>query len=537
MPDTSHSTIPQFSWDLPYASRRMPVLAANAVATSHPLAAQAGLTMLQNGGNAADAIVATAIAMTFLEPVSNGIGSDAFALLWDGKELFGLNASGRAPAAWTPSYFAGRKAMPQRGWNTVTVPGAVSAWVEIHRRFGKLPFADLFAPAIRYARDGVMVAPVIAHKWAAQVPVLKDQPGFAQFFMPRGRAPLTGEKFAASELAGTLEKIAITGGDAFYRGELAEKMAAHSKANGGAMTIADLSAHRADWVAPISGGYRGYTLHEIPPNGQGIAALIALGIAEELDLPSCAVDSADSQHLQIEAMKLGFADTYRYVSDPASMRITPAQMLDRAYLKSRAQLIDRKRAQDFGHGTPPAGGTVYLTAADADGMMASYIQSNFQGFGSGVVVPGTGISLQNRGSGFTLEAGHANEVGPGKRPFHTIIPAFLSRDGKPVMSFGVMGGSMQPQGHLQIMVRLLAYGQNPQAACDAPRWKINTGLSVAVEGEMDMNLTAELVRRGHRVETIEDPYMDFGAGQFILNMPDGYLAASDPRRDGQAVGF
>jgi gamma-glutamyltranspeptidase/glutathione hydrolase len=355
--------------------------------------------------------------------------------------------------------------------------------------------------------------------------------------MPRGRAPAAGERYASAEMARTLEKIAASKGEAFYRGELAEKMAAHGHANQGAMTLADLAAHTADWVEPIGGDYRGYTLHEIPPNGQGIAALIALGIADELDLPAYAVDSADSQHLQIEAMKLAFADTYRHVADPRGMQIDPAQLLDRKYLKARAALIDRKRAQDFGHGTPPAGGTVYLTAADANGMMVSFIQSNYQGFGSGVVVPGTGISLQNRGFGFTLQADHPNLVAPGKRPFHTIIPAFLSKSGKPVMSFGVMGGNMQPQGHMQMMVRLLAYGQNPQAACDAPRWKINQGLSVAVEGEMNMAVTADLVSRGHRVETIDDPYMDFGAAQFILKMENGFFAASDSRRDGQAVGF
>ncbi len=537
---TTPSVIPQFSWDLPYASRRMPILANNAVATSHPLAAQAGLTMMQRGGSAADAIIATAIALTVLEPISNGIGSDAFALLWDGKELHGLNASGRAPQAWTPQYFAsanGKSAIPQRGWNSVTVPGAISAWVAIHGRFGKLPFGDLFEPAIRYARDGVMIAPILAYKWAAQVPVLKDQPGFAQCFMPRGRAPLAGERFSAPEMAQTLAKIAASKGEAFYQGELAEKMAAHSKANGGAMAVSDLAAHTADWVQAIRGDYRGYTVHEIPPNGQGIAALIALGICDELDLPALAVDSADSQHLQIEAMKLAFADTYRYVSDPRTMQIKASQMLDRAYLKSRAALINRKLAQDFRHGTPPAGGTVYLTAADAGGMMVSYIQSNYMGFGSGVVVPGTGISLQNRGFGFTPEPGHPNLVGPGKRPFQTIIPAFLSKHGAPVMSFGVMGGNMQPQGHLQIITRLLAYGQNPQAACDAPRWKVNTGLSLDVESEMNPATVAELAARGHRIETIADPYMDFGAGQFILKMQDGYVAASDSRRDGQAVGY
>ena len=526
-----------FDWQFPYPSQRMPILARNCVATSQPLAAQAGLRMLMKGGSAVDAVLATAIALTVLEPTSNGIGSDAFAILWDGKKLQGLNASGRSPAAWTPDRFKGLAAMPQRGWDSVTVPGAVAAWVELSRKYGKLPFADLFEPAIKYAAEGFMVSPTIARLWEKQVPELKTIPGYAEAFMPKGRAPLPGETFVFPDQARTLKRIAETGGAAFYTGELAEKMVAHAQQYGGAMTMADFAAHKVDWVEPVGQNYRGYTLHEIPPNGQGIGALISLGILENFDVASLPVDSADSLHLQLEAMKLAFADIYEYVSDPATMRVTPAQMLDRAYLKSRAKLIDMNKAQDPKFGTPPTGGTVYLTAADASGMMVSYIQSNYAGFGSGIVVNGTGISMQNRGYGFVLKPGHANEVGPKKRPFQTIIPAFITKDGKPVMSYGLMGGSMQAQGHLQVMVRFADYGQNPQAASDAPRWRIDTGLTVGIEQGISADVVAELKRRGHVLAQADRWSTDFGRAQLIYKMDDGYLAASERRTDGQAVGF
>ena len=526
-----------FDWQFPYPSQRMPILARNCVATSQPLAAQAGLRMLMKGGSAVDAVLATAISLTVLEPTSNGIGSDAFAILWDGKKLQGLNASGRSPAAWTPDRFKGLNAMPQRGWDSVTVPGAISAWVELSSKYGKLPFADLFEPAIDYASRGYMVSPTIARLWEKQLPELKDQPGYAEAFMPNGRAPLPGEKFIFADQARTLKRIAETKGEAFYKGDLAEKIVAHAKLHGGAMTMADLAGHRCDWVEPVGQNYRGYTLHEIPPNGQGIGALISLGILENFDMAALPVDSADSLHVQLEAMKLGFADIYEYVSDPATMRVTPAQMLDRAYLASRAKLIDMKKAQDPKFGTPPTGGTVYLTAADASGMMVSYIQSNYAGFGSGVVVNGTGISLQNRGYGFVTKPGHANEVGPHKRPFQTIIPAFVTKDGKPVMSYGVMGGSMQAQGHSQIMVRLADHGQNPQAAADAPRWRIDTGLALGIEQGVNPDVIAELKRRGHQITQADRWSTDFGRAQLIYKMEDGYLAASERRTDGQAVGF
>ena len=526
-----------FEWQFPYASFRKPILARNIVATSQPLAAQAGLRMLQQGGNAVDAALATAIAMTVLEPVSNGIGSDAFAIVWDGNKLHGLNASGRSPAAWTPEFFKDHKIMPLRGWNTVTVPGCVSAWVALSARFGKLPFADLFEPAIGYARDGYLVSPTIAKQWANQAPELQVQPGYKEAFMPRGRPPLPGEKFSFPDQAKTLEQIAQTHGDAFYRGDIVRKIAAHAKENGALMTAADFAAHLPDWVEPLAQEYRGYTLHELPPNGQGIAALMALGMLQHFDMKSYPVDSADSVHLQIEAMKLAFADVYRYVSDPETMTVRNAELLDPAYLAARAKLIDLKRAQNFAHGTPPKGGTIYLTAADAGGMMVSYIQSNYMGFGSGVVVPGTGVSLQNRGHTFSLEPGHPNLVGPKKRPFQTIIPGFVTKDGQPLMSFGVMGGSMQPQGHAQVMVRLADYGQNPQACSDGPRFRVVEGMRVNVEGGFSKETLAELEHRGHQIVELVEGYMDFGSAQMIYKLEDGYLGASDPRRDGQAVGF
>lgn len=532
--------MPSFNWSNPYPSGRSPLFARNIVSTSQPLAAQAGLRMLLKGGNAVDAAIAAAAALTIVEPVSCGLGSDAFAILWDGQKLHGLNASGTAPAAWTPDYFHKKygEQMPVRGWDTVTVPGAVAGWVALSEKFGKLPFADLLEPAIDLAARGHLVAPIVQHKWAAAIPLLQDQPGFAQAFMPHGRAPHVGEKFTFAEAAHTLTRIAETHGEAYYRGELAEALVGHAAEHGGSMRREDLASYQPEWVTPIQKNYAGHTLHQIPPNGQGIAALMALGMLEQLDIRRFAVDSVESQHLQIEAMKLAFADTYRWVADARSMtEVTAAQLLDDAYLSARAKLIRLDRATDFQHGTPPRGGTIYLTAADENGMMVSFIQSNYMGFGSGVVVPGTGISLQNRGHCFTLDPAHPNCVAPGKRPFHTIIPGFLTKDGLPQMSFGVMGGNMQPQGHLQTLVRMLSYGQQPQAACDAPRWKVNRGLSIEMEAGMPQQTVAELAACGHQVETIADSYMDFGSGQFIWKLDDGYVAASDARRDGQAVGY
>lgn len=535
-----------FDWTSGYPTQRLPVFGRNVVSTSHPVAAQAGLRMLMKGGNAVDAAIAAAAAMTIVEPVSNGLGSDSFCILWDGQQLHGLNASGRAPQAWTRAYFKakygdGAKSPPQRGWDSVTVPGAVGSWVALSERFGQLPFADLFEPAIEIAERGYAVPVVVQQKWAAAVPLLNDLPGFAQAFMPKGRAPEVGELFRFPGAAKSLKLIAESKGAAYYGGEIAEAAARHARENGGSITVEDFAAYKPEWVTPIGKTYGGHTLHEIPPNGQGIAALIALGILAHFDLASLKVDSAESQHLQIEAMKLAFADVYRYVAEPASMAVTAEQMLDDAYLASRAKLIDMKRAQDFGAGNPVKGGTIYLTAADERGMMVSFIQSNYQGFGSGVVVPEYGLSMQNRGHAFSLDAKSANVVAPGKRPFHTIIPAFLTKEGKPLMSFGVMGANMQPQGHLQTLVRMLDYRQQPQAACDAPRWRFNAGLEINVESAMNPATVQGLADRGHQMEVINDSYQDFGAGQFIWRLGDpaveGYVAASDPRRDGQAVAY
>ena len=538
---------PAFDWSRGYASQRSPVFARNVVSTSHPLAAQAGLRILGQGGNAVDAAIATAACMTLVEPCSNGLGSDAFAIVWDGKTLQGLNASGIAPQAWTPDYFDRRhgagSALPLRGWDAVTVPGAVGGWVALSERYGKLPFADLLAPAIEIAERGYAVPVIVQGKWhlASQVADLVSQPGFAQAFLPKGRAPEVGEVFRFAAAARTLRLIADTKGAAFYRGEIAEATAAFARETGGAITAADFAAYAPEWVDTISMDYAGHTLHEIPPNGQGIAALIALGILKQFDIASLPVDSAESHHLQIEAMKLAFADTYRYVSDARTMEVQAAELLDPAYLAERAKLIDRSRAQDFQAGNPVKGGTIYLTAADESGMMVSFIQSNYHGFGSGVVVPDYGLSLQNRGHGFTREAGHANVVAPGKRPFHTIIPAFLMKDGQPQMSYGVMGANMQPQGHLQTLVRMVDHRQHPQAACDAPRWRYNAGLSINVESTMNPEAVAGLRALGHEIAEINDSYQDFGAGQFIWRLGDpavdGYVAASDPRRDGAAAGW
>ena len=526
-----------FTWDFPYPSQRMPVLAKNVVATSQPLAAQAGLAMLAKGGNAVDAGLAAAITLTVVEPTSNGIGSDAFAILWDGERLVGLNASGRAPQGWTPQRFAGRKAMPVHGWDAVTVPGCVSAWVALSERYGKLPFETLFEAAIRYARESFMVSPITAASWASQAPNFKGFSEFCWTFLPKDRAPYPGERFYCPQQAETLEDIAATRGESFYRGRLAERIALASGADEGAMTAEDLAAHRCDWVDPISVEYRGYRLHEMPPNGQGIAALVALGILGNHDVAACAPDSADSLHLQIEAMKLAFADVYAHVSDPDTMRVKPEALLDDAYLASRAKAIDRQRAQEHKTGNPKGGGTVYLTAADERGMMLSYIQSNYMGFGSGIVVPGTGISLQNRGAGFVLEPGHANLVGPGKRPFQTIIPGFLTRNGEPVMSFGVMGGAMQPQGHIQMVIRLVDYHQNPQACTDGARWIVNSDFTVSLEERVPGPVREELARRGHRIVPSDRPMFGFGGAQLIHRLDDGYCAASDHRKDGCAIGF
>ncbi|MCV6585275.1 MAG: gamma-glutamyltransferase family protein [Marinibacterium sp.] len=523
-----------------YPSRRSAVAAENMVATSHPLAAQAGLSMLARGGNAVDAALAAAITLTVVEPSGNGIGSDAFAILWDGSQLHGLNASGRAPAAWTPDRFRGRDQMPFRGWESVTVPGAVSAWVDLSSRFGKLEFETLFEPAIRYASSGFPVSPVIATLWQKAGDQLGGQPGFADTFLPAGRAPRAGEFFHSPGHARTLQRIAETRGQAFYEGDIAEEICAYAKAHGAALTLDDMAAHRSDWCGTIAKRFDDVTLHEIPPNGQGIAALMALGILAHTGIRDVDADDPMAAHLQIEALKLALRDTERYVADPKHMKtVTIADLLDDGYLASRARDIDPDAATDFGAGAPRNGGTVYLTAADASGMMVSFIQSNYAGFGSGVVVPGTGVALQNRGAGFSLDPSHQNFVGPGKRPFHTIIPGFLMGDDAPIMSFGVMGGPMQAQGHVQMVLRTQLFGQDPQMAVDAPRWRVTQGLGVACETTMDPATLDRLRAMGHELSLeAPDNAFGFGGAQLIHRLPDrGYVAGSDPRKDGAAIGF
>ena len=535
MPD--HSTA---FWDFPYTSQRMPLLARNVVSTSQPLASAAGALMLARGGNAVDAALATAITLTVVEPCMNGIGGDAFAILWDGKRLHGLNASGRAPRRWTPEYFARHKGvMPLRGWDSVTVPGTVSAWRILSDRFGTVPFAELFDSALRHAREGFLVSPTVQRQWQAQVPELLDQPGYRAAFAPTGAAPLPGDLFICPGQADTLQRIAQSKGEDFYRGSLAKAIADHARATGGAIDEEDLAAHQADWVEPLGIAYRGVELHEIGPSGQGIAALMALGMLAHLDLQAAGRDSALSNHLQIEAMKLAFADMHAYVADPAFMQeVKAGHLLDPGYLARRAKLIDPDRAAPARAGAPASGGTVYLTAADQNGMMISFIQSNFKGFGSGVVVPNTGIALQNRGWGFTLQEGHPNQVAPGKRPFHTIIPGFLMQGGQPLMAFGLMGGSMQAQGHLQIVVRVADQGLNPQAASDAPRWRIHDdNVTVAVEWNFPTEAVEGLRARGHDVRVGQRFDTEFGSAQLALKTQHGYIAASDHRKDGYPVGF
>lgn len=527
-----------FSWDLTYPSQREAVLARNIVGTSQPLAAQAGLQMMREGGNAIDAAVATAIAMTVIEPTSNGIGADAFALVWAGGGLHGLNGSGRSPAAFTPELFAGQSTIPTAGWGGVTVPGAVSAWVALSERFGALPFEKLFEPAVRYAREGFPVARQTAFYWDRGFQLHREREGWSNTFAPNGAPPKAGEVFRSEDHARTLELIAGTGGEAFYRGPLAQRIASHARETDGFITEEDLAAHQPEWVRPISQEYAGASLHEIPPNGQGIVALIALGILSHFDLEEHEPDSVESLHLQIEAMKLAFVDGHRYIADPEYMDANVDDLLDPDYLASRAELIDATRAQDFQQGQPREGGTIYLTTADAAGNMVSYIQSNYTGFGSGIVVPGTGIALQSRGACFTLEEGHPNQVGPNKRPYHTIIPGFLMKDGAPLMSFGIMGGLMQPQGHAQFIVRLLTYKQNPQSALDASRWRVEKGLTVKIEPGYSQRLYDELRNLGHDLTIAPAKTVDHGGGQAIYRLDDGvYFGASDLRRDGQAVGL
>ncbi|MES2586888.1 MAG: gamma-glutamyltransferase family protein [Pseudomonadota bacterium] len=524
----------------PFGGGRAPVLAKNAVASSQPLATQAGIEALQNGGNAVDAALATAITLTVVEPTMNGLGGDGFALIWDGKKLHGMNASGRAPAAWTPDYFSGKATMDLIGWNTVTVPGMVSGWIELSRKFGRLPFAQLFKRAIDYAENGFPVSPVIARQWREAISILKNQPGFTESFLIDGKAPAAGQIWRYPAQAKTLREIADTEGESFYTGKLAQSMVDFAQSTGGCFTMADFAHNQTEWVEPLAFDYGDYTLHEIPPNGSGIVAQIALGILQAANVKQYPANSAQRIHLQVEAMRIAFADAYAHVSDASTMKVPTSALLDRDYLASRAALINHNQAGSYGAGDPHAGGTVYLCAADESGMMISYIQSNFKGFGSGVVAPG-GIAFHNRGMSFSLVDGHPNQVAPGKRPFHTIIPAFLTKGNQPTMAFGVMGGNMQPQGHIQFVMRFVDEYLNPQACSDAPRWRIDDVGKLTVESSMPAAVVEGLKSMGHEVTVMPANSLDFGSAQAIALLgeetKDAYIAGSDHRRDGLAAGF
>jgi gamma-glutamyltranspeptidase / glutathione hydrolase len=535
------------NWDLPYPSRRVPVFARNVVAATHPLAAQAGLRMLLRGGNAVDAILATAIALTVVEPISAGIGADTFAIIWDGSKLHGLNASGRSPRALDVEYFERLGKIPERGWDSVTVPGGVAAWAAMSEKFGRLPFRDLFAPAIEYARAGFHRTPTVTRQWRGLFSTYKDYPDIVRSFYPGGKPPEVAELFSFRDQADTLEIIAETNGESFYRGALAEKIIAHARAAGATLSLEDLAAHKVEWVEPLTVAYHGLEIVELPPNGQGLAALIALGILDRFDLSGEGPESAHAIHLQVEAMKLAFADVYAHVADPCFMLRDAKEFLQPAYLAERARMISAEQARYPTSSPQHGGGTTYISAADQHGVMVSYIQSNGAGFGSGIVVPGTGISLQSRGRSFTLEPGHPNRVAAGKRPFHTNIPGMAMKNGKPLACFGLMGWNMQPQAHVQFVVRLADHRQNPQAIIDAPRWRIAMlDPAIVLEPGIGQETTLGLESRGHRIIETETfapastPYASaymFGGGQMIYRLEDGYVGASDGRRDGQAVGF
>ena len=512
------------------------------VCTSQPLAAQAGLDILKRGGNAIDAAVATAACLTVLEPTSNGLGSDAFALVWIEKDhkLYGLNASGLSPMGIPVDEIRAKYGteMPKRGWVPVTVPGAPGAWAELSQKYGKLSMKETLAPAAGYARDGYPVSPVISRLWENSYQEFRrtfQDPCFENWFhtfAPNGRAPKAGEVITLPDHARTLEELAETNCESFYRGALAEKIDAFSRETGGYLRKEDLAQFHAKWVEPISTNYRGYTVSEIPPNGHGIVVLMALNILEGFQFTER--DTFQSIHRQIEAMKLAFTDGKRYVADPRFMQVTPEQMLSKDYAAKRRALIGDQAILPE-PGDPSCGGTVYLCAADAEGNMVSYIQSNYMGFGSGIVVPGTGISLQNRGNNFSLDPESENCLAPGKRSYHTIIPGFLSKDGRAIGPFGVMGGFMQPQGQLQVVMNTIDFGMNPQEALDAPRWQWVGGKNIEVERAFPYAVTESLVRAGHSVKVLPES-LSMGRGQIIWRNEDGVLVgATEPRTDGMVA--
>ncbi|KGR75383.1 gamma-glutamyltransferase family protein [Ureibacillus sinduriensis] len=527
----------------PFPSKRHTVFAKRGmVATSQPLAAQVGLDILQKGGNAIDAAIATAAALTVLEPTSNGIGGDAFALVWAKGELHGLNASGPSPELLTAEAIKalGYDKMPKMGVEPITVPGAPAAWAELSKRFGRLSLEDVLQPAILYAEEGFPLSPVLGKYWNKAYQAYKRLKGkeFEEWFhtfAPGGRVPDIGEVWSSKGHAETLRTIAKTNARDFYEGELAQKIEDFMVEHGGFLRKNDLAAYNPEWVKPISTNYRGYDIWEIPPNGQGMVTLMALNIFEQLDMPKW--QSADTYHHQIEAMKLAFTDGLAFITEMSEMPISVEHLLSKEYAAQRVKAICETAIEPVPYELPK-GGTVYLATADDEGNMVSFIQSNYMGFGSGIVIPGTGISMQNRGADFSLDESHPNFLKPGKRSFHTIIPGFLSKNGEAVGPFGVMGGYMQPQGHLQVVTNTIDYLLNPQAALDAPRWQWVGGKKVHVEPEFPNYLVQALQRKGHEIEVMPDGG-SFGRGQIIWRNPQtGVLAGgTESRTDGMVAAW
>ena len=526
-----------------YPSRRSVIYGRKGmVCTSQPLAAQAGLDILKKGGNAVDAMIATAICMTVLEPTSNGIGSDAFDIVWYNGKLYGLNGSGPAPSLATLDAMKkkGRSSMPERGWDSVTVPGAPGVWAELHRRFGRLPFKELFAAAIDYAENGFPVHPMVSRMWKTAEKTFapfRDDPAFRPFFETffSSGAPGIGDPARLPFHARTLRELAETNCESFYRGRIADAIDAFSKETGGLLRREDLAAYRPEWVTPLSVNYKGYDVCELPPNGHGIVALMALNILRHLDT-SAGRDDELTVHRQLEAMKLAFTDGRTYISDPRYMKMKTDFLLGENYAAERAAEIGDSALMPSPI-DPNCGGTVYMCAADGEGNMISHIQSNFRGFGSGIVIPGTGIALNDRGNGFSMDPASDNCVAPGKKPYHTIIPGFLMKDGRALGPFGVMGGFMQPQGHVQVLMNMIDYGLNPQEALDAPRWQWLGGRKIEIETGFGNELAEALRRRGHEV-TMTDDFISFGRGQIILRDDNGVLmGATEPRADGTVAAW
>lgn len=532
---------------------RSEVIAQHGMAcTSQPLATQVALDMLKSGGNAIDAAIAANAVLGLMEPTGNGIGGDIFAIVWDAKtkKLYGLNGSGRSPYELNLKYFKDNKftKIPSLGPLSVSVPGCVDGWFELNKKFGKKPMSEILAPAVKYAREGFPVSEVIAYYWQSNSRALQKYPGFAEIFMPGGKAPAKGEIFKNPYLANTLEKIGKEGRDIFYRGEMAEKIVKYMRENGGFFTMKDFEDHHSDWVEPVSTNYRGYDVWELPPNGQGIATLQMLNILENFDLKSMGFGSVEYMHLFIEAKKLAFEDRAKFYADPDFNKIPVADLISKEYGKKRSELIDQNRAaRSYPAGFPESPNTIYLTTADSEGNMVSLIQSNFRGMGSGMTPGQLGFILQDRGELFSLEEGHMNVFEPHKRPFHTIIPAFITKDGEPFVSFGVMGGGMQPQGHTQIVCNLIDFGMNLQEAGDAPRIshegsseptdeKMTDGGVVSLESGFDYETVRDLMSKGHFIRFEKGPY---GGYQAIMydSKNKVYYGASESRKDGQAAGY